>query len=150
MVARVPEGPERRLAWSATWRTSDRPWPGSMRLRGVRCASVAVARRDLGYAVVADLAEQGVVGPEDPEPAVAGAVPDGVGGQFVHGDDQVVGPAWRQPGLGGVRRHRGPQRVQRVRVEGLVQDRRARVAGECPWLGRWPAVAITGHRRSPG
>ena len=92
--------------------------------------------------VVADLAEQGPVRLPDPEPPVPGAVAHGVGGQFVHGDDQVVGPARRQPGLRGVRRHRRAQRVQRIFVEGLLQDR-------APWPQR-SARARSAARRSTG
>jgi hypothetical protein len=79
----------------------------------------------LREAVVADLAEQGLVRPPDPEAAVPGAVPDRVGGQLVHGDDQVVGAARGQAGLSGVRGHGRAQRVQGAGVEGLVQEGRA-------------------------
>jgi hypothetical protein len=105
-------------------------------------------------AVVADLAAQDLIRPPDPEPPGPGAVPYGVGGQFVYGDDQIVGPAGRQAGLGGVRGRRGPQGVQRIRVEGLVQDRGprgARVGRDArAGVGRQAAAGVTGHGRSPG
>jgi hypothetical protein len=104
-------------------------------------------------AVVGDLAAQGRLGAPDPEAAVAGAVAHRVGGQFVDGDDQVVGAARGQAGLGGVRGHRRAQRVQGAGVEGLVQDGRG--LWRCGFWRRrgfwWrPAVAVSGHRRSPG
>jgi hypothetical protein len=60
---------------------------------------------------------------------VPGAVANRVGGQFVHRDDEIVGAARRQPSLRGVRRDRRPQRIERIRVESLVQDRRSRGPG---------------------
>lgn len=53
--------------------------------------------------IVADQAGKSASVSLQPQATVAGAVPDGVGGQLVHGEHHVVQPRHRQPRLGGVR-----------------------------------------------
>ena len=91
------------------------------RLRGLLAGAIR--------AVVDDLAAHPLGGGPHPQPALPGTVPHRVGGQFVHGQDEVPGAAVGQPGLRAVRRHRRPQRVERITVEGLIQGRGLAVPG---------------------
>ena len=138
-VTVVPAAARSRLTWSATWSMIHSPWACS------RCHAAASGpgRVLVRRAVVADLAVQRLAVCPQAQPSVAGAVADRVGRQLVRGGDDVVDPLAGQPGLGGVRRDRGPQRVQRVAVEGLLQDGGA-------GAGRGLAGAgVTAHWRSP-
>src|SRR3984957_6341467 len=92
------------------------------------------------WSVVADLAVQRLAVCPQAEPSVAGAVAYRVGRQLVRGGDDVVDPLAGQAGLGGMRSDRRPQRVQRVAVEGLFQDRGA---GPCS-VSPGPESVLTG------
>ncbi len=113
----VPSGPLRTLTSRVKWRTSHSPWP---------CSTGQPAWSPAGSAAPSSLTWQcSAPSPAQIEqPAVPGAVPDRVGRQFVDGADDLVEPEPGQAGLGGVRGGGRPQRVQRVRVERLVQQHR--------------------------
>ena len=124
-VAVVPAGPRSMANWSATCPITHRPWlywaAHGAAWPGTRVRVPA----DSGRPVVADLAGKDPVGGPQPQAAVPGAVPHGVGGQFVGRGYYVVDPAWRQPCRGGVRADRRPQREQRAGIEVLLQGRQA-------------------------
>lgn len=112
----------------------------------------------LWRAVVGHLAVQCAVVLGDQQPPVAGTVADGVGGEFMHGKNNVAGAGLGHTGLGGVGGHGRPQRIQRPGIEILSQNRRdvrARHlsrAGSCRrfrGLARL-TVGIIGHGQSPG
>ena len=95
------------------------------------------------------------------QPPVTGAVADGVGGEFMDGEDEVTGAGLGHPGLGGVGGHGRAQRIQRPCSEILGQHRGATCAGNiwpggscpvgCELLGcRRRAVGVSCHGRSPG
>src|SRR5256885_1451294 len=74
---------------------------------GPGCAAVRPGAAARG-AVVADLAVQLVLAGPQPQPSPAAAVADRVGGQLVHGRDDLVGPRPGQPGGRRGRRRPGP------------------------------------------
>ena len=86
-------------------------------------------RGGAGLAVVGDLAVQELAACPQAHPSSPGAVHHGIGGQLVRGRGDVVDPLPAQPGLGGVRGDRRPQRVQRADVEFLLQGSEARGRG---------------------
>lgn len=105
---------------------------------------VLLCRADVG-----DLAMQCAVVFGDEQPSVTGTMADGVGGQFMHGKHDVTGAALGHAGLGGVGGDGCPQRIQRSRVETLIQYRRDLAASVR--LGRWfLLVGIMGHGQPPG
>jgi hypothetical protein len=63
---------------------------------------------------VVDLAVQGSGHVPYPQPPSSGAVPDGVGGQLVNGQDDLRGPALRHPGLNGENLNLRSEHVQRA------------------------------------
>ena len=114
----------------------------------------------LWRAVVGHLAVQRAVVFGDQQLPVTGAV-DGVGGEFMHGKNNVAGAGLGHTGLGGVGGHGRPQRIQRPGIEILSQNRRdvrarhvwragscRRFRGLVPGLVRL-TVGIIGHRQSP-
>ena len=113
-------------------------------------------------AVVGDLAAQRSVVFGDVQPPVAGAVADGVGGEFMDGKDDVTGAGLGYPGLGGVGGDGRAQRIQRPGAEVLSQHRGAirtrnlwpgggcRLGCEVPLRCPERAVGVSGHGQSPG
>ena len=112
----------------------------------------------LWLAVVGHLTVQRAAVFPDEQPSVTGAVADGVGGEFMHGQHDVTSAGLGHPGLGGVGSHSRPQRIQRPGIEILSQNRRdvrARHvwrAGSCRRFGGLVrlTVGIIGHGQSPG
>ena len=83
-----------------------------------RCSVIC----SLTVTIIADLAVQHLAVLPDPQPALAAAVPYDVGGQFMRGDDEVVGPPGRQAGAKCVRGHRCTQLIQRIAVQRLIKN----------------------------
>ncbi len=116
----------------------------------------------LWLAVVGHLTVQRAAVFPDEQPSVTGAVADGVGGEFMHGQHDVTSAGLGHPGLGGVGSYGRPQRIQRPGIEILRHDRgdvRARQVwrrgSRCGFCGLAPglvrlAVGIIGHGPSPG
>jgi hypothetical protein len=67
-----------------------------------------------GRISVVNLALQGTRHGPHPQPSRSGAMPDDVGGQLVNGQDDLRGPALRQPGLYGESLSSRPEHVQRA------------------------------------
>jgi hypothetical protein len=115
-----------------------------------------------GLAVVGDLAVQHPVAVADDQPPVTGAVADGVGGEFMHRENNVLGAGGGRTGVGGVGGYGRPQRIQRPGIEILRQNRGDARAGNVRPGGWWRvcwglvpgclqwAVWIIGHGQSPG
>jgi hypothetical protein len=71
------------------------------------------------------------------QPPSSGAMLNRVGGQFVDGQDNVLGSGFRQPRLTGTSPHFRSQHAERAGVERQVEDRRSPA-----WFAQ---QIVTGH-----
>jgi hypothetical protein len=70
-----------------------------------------------GSTAVLHLAVQGPRQVPYPQPSCSGAMPDGVGGQFVNGQDHLNDPVFRHSRLTRALLHGCPQRAQRAGIK---------------------------------
>jgi hypothetical protein len=58
-----------------------------------------------------------------PQPSGSAAMADSICRQLMHGQNHVVSPVFRKPGVTDAGSHAGPRCMQRARIELLIKDR---------------------------
>lgn len=99
------------------------PVPGA-RLRSHRDA-IVVSSLSGGWRqiTVVNLAMQCTRQVPHPQPPGPAAMPDGVRRQLMHGQDHILNPGFRKPGVTGTGPYPCPHHTQRVRFEPQINDR---------------------------
>ena len=148
-----PAGPEFTLIWSATWRTSHSPWPGSYGHGDVRAAApgsraawrAVTGEAGAGRTRVADLADQFPIGDTHPQAPGSAPVFERVGGQLVRRKHHVERAAFWHACGGCVREH------CLARTRSVVSPNSwssVRLRAHYPSCSRAPAVPESGCGRT--